>query len=302
MHHLKLSDISLASTRGRHHFRSGVFRTVNNFYQLYWRFVFAAIWPLLCLFVFIAGTSKGIRCFYVSLVMWGYYTFDALPEGITSVIPIFALPLLAVQHTYTTCSLYFQYGFFVMNALTMAVCIDYSKVHERVILYLMHKFGGTPRVVHAVLSTICMLISIRIANAYTVTLLLPLTKKILFIFDEHRAAVYQMKMSSIDFSVQGKKEKPLKLSMAFFYGIIMASGIGGINFVTGSITNMIFRSVYQRRYPYCTIAQTQWYIYTIPITVVSFIVSLFWIQILYLGKFVQICVSVFMCESPCKRV
>lgn len=256
-----------------------------NFFKLYWRYIFAVVYPGLVSLVFILGTDKKIRCLYVELVMYGYWVFDVFPEGITGLIPIILLPVLMIQHTYTTCTIYFQYGFFTMITTFIAICIDYSGIHERLLLFLMVKFGGTPRAVHGVLSLVCAVMSIRMANAYTVQLFVPIIKKILYELDlrEIRESQLKIRFSSIGFKKYKQRTAPVNLSMAFFTGMIHSSTIGGINFITGTLTNIVFKATFQRRYPNCNIPQTPWYCYTMPVSVVSFLASLMWVQILYLG-------------------
>lgn len=240
-----ISATSIPSIRGLREESKHFVRTKRHFLELYWKYVFALAWPLLCAFIFFAGNDRGIRCLFVALVMFGYFLFESLPEGAITLIPIFALPFLTVQTGHTTCSVYFQYGFFVMNAIFISVGLEYSGLHERVILYLLWKSGGSPRAIHLIISTMTMILSVRIANAYTVVLVTPLIEKILFELDTQKVeqSHISIRYSSVNFKRSLKKQTPIHLNMAFFFGIINASTLGGINFVSGknfTITNKFF--------------------------------------------------------------
>lgn len=282
---VQLSEASITTIRERAEGRFFL-KSVRNFFKLYWRYLFGYLWPIFNLWVFAMGTNKKIRCLYILLVMYGYWTFDVLPEGITSLIPIFALPMLMVQHIYTTCTIYFQYGFFVVNAVLLGICLEHTGVFERFTLFVMVKFGGSPRAIHTAISTICALVSIRIANTYSVVLMIPIIDKILEEIDMEKIETsgINLRVSTVNFR-SSDKITPVNLSLAFYTGVIYASDFGGFNFITGSITNFAFTATYQRRYPNCGIPQTPWYMYTIPVAIVAHTLSILWVQILYLGLF-----------------
>lgn len=256
-----------------------------HFLQLYWRYVFGVVWPILLALIFIGGNNVKIRCLYVEMVMWGFWTMHVFPEGITALIPIFALPLLMIQHSYTTCTIYFQYGFLSLNTMLFAICVGYSGVHERLLLSLMCKLGGSPRVIHFILSLFSGIISIRMANAYALHLILPTIRKILQEIDTRKLeeSKVSIRFSQLHIGRRNLGKTPVNLSMAFLCSVVYATTIGGLNFTSGTITNFVFKSSFQRRFPICNIPQTAWYCYTMPISIVSFLVSILWVQILHLG-------------------
>lgn len=255
------------------------------FLKLYWKYLFTVTWPLLTALVFIYDTDIKVRCLYVELIMCGYWVSLCVPDSLTALIPIILLPVLDIQPPWTTCQLYFKYGFFVTSALFAAVVIEYTGIHERIIFYTSFKWGGSPRVTHFILSMVTFSVSVRVANAYAVQMMIPLVDKILEQIDVDfiRASNLRIQLTELRVAETDDKDRPVKLSTAFYCSVMYASIYGGINFVSGTTTNLTFRAIYQQRFPTCAIEQTTWFLYTVPVSLLCFITSFLWVQVEYFG-------------------
>lgn len=274
--------LSISSTASIIVQRNPKLQTFYRFYKLYWKCMFTIIWPLILISVFIISTDIKFRCLYVMLLMYGFWITNCIPEGITSIIPVFALPLLKIQNVHVTCRLYFQYGLYCIIALFIAIVLESSRIPERIVFWLGLKFGGTPRALHAAITLVSFVISIRFVNAYAINIMIPIVTKILISFK-----VDEFKEADVKFAVVKLKhdteERPLNMSMACYCGIIYCAAFGGINFVSGTASNLTFTAVYQCRFPNCRVHQTPWYFYTMPTAIISFVSTTLWLQLIFLG-------------------
>lgn len=263
-------------------------KLVIKILKLYWKYIFTVMWPVFMLPVFaIFGTDVKIRCLYVEVIMYGYWVTACIPEAVTALIPMFMLPLLRIQYSWLTCKMYFKYGFLALSALFLSAVIDNSKIHERVSLYLIWKLGSSSRVIHTVFTTITALISIRVANAYVAQMMVPMITKILKEIDTKliHSTSLRVAMSKIKFNDEENDERPLHLSVALYNGVIFGTIFGGINFTGGSGTNFTYVAIYRIRYPNCIVQQGEWFLYTMPVTTLCFVVTVLWMQVVYLGLF-----------------
>ena len=65
----------------------------------FWRTYVLVLTPLVFLFVPLYDGSDAMRCAYVLIIMAAYWMTEPLPLPVTSLIPMFAFPLLGIMST-----------------------------------------------------------------------------------------------------------------------------------------------------------------------------------------------------------
>jgi len=75
-----------------------------------------------------------------------YWTTEALPISVTSLIPVVLFPLLGVAGTGTVVSAYLrENGMLYLGSVMLATSIEYCNLHRRIALRVLLFFGGGAR-------------------------------------------------------------------------------------------------------------------------------------------------------------
>ena len=85
---------------------------------------------------------KAARCGYMMIIMGLYWMTEAVPLAVTSLIPIFAFPLMGLASTEDVCKNYFTSTIILYMAIfVIAAAVEYSNLHKRIALYIILKIG-----------------------------------------------------------------------------------------------------------------------------------------------------------------
>ncbi|KAB7499348.1 Solute carrier family 13 member 4 [Armadillidium nasatum] len=155
----------------------------------YWRLLTLLLTPVLLLPIpVIYGDSKETRCVYILLMMVIFWVTEALPSHITSLLPLFAFPLLGIMPSKTVCLHFFVDAVVLLvGSLWLSVAMDSSGLNKRIALYILTKIGCGQRLLMATFMAVTTLLSIWVNDTSATAFVIPTLDALL----EEMDTVYQ---------------------------------------------------------------------------------------------------------------
>ncbi len=211
--------------------------------------------PLLGIFFgwLVFGASEDAKIGAMTfIVFWmaTWWIFEVVPMAVTSMIPVFAFPLLGIMSTTATASVYMNDVLFLfVGGFMMSFAMEKWNLHHRIALHIILKVGTDGSKILLGLMLCSFGISMWISNTATVMMLIPTTLAIIY------------KLSEMNASGSEQISKALLLSIAH------GATIGGVATIVGSPTNMIFVGYLQQHYAgEMSVSFMQWFIFALPLS------------------------------------
>ena len=211
-----------------------------------------------------AGLSPtALRMSGLTAMVAIFWLAQTMPLGATSLIPLFALPLMGIMPASKVAPAYgsnvillFMTGFFI------AKTIERWGLHQRISLYIIKFIGtGQKRLILGFMVATAAL-SMWISNTACCLMMLPLAI----------AAIDQFKLIESD-ELQVKN-----FATCLMLGIAYAANIGGLGTPIGSSSNIIFLANFNEFFPNLpSISFLQWVLVSIPLVIVF--LSLTWLYL-----------------------
>uniref|UniRef100_A0A914L8L4 Uncharacterized protein n=1 Tax=Meloidogyne incognita TaxID=6306 RepID=A0A914L8L4_MELIC len=241
----------------------------------------------------IIGTPPA-SCAYVILVMAFFWLTETIPLPVTSLIPIFAYPLLSVESAEQVSSVYLSDSNMIFfGSMVMAVAVESSRLHERVALRTLCFTGANPRFLMLGLQVATAFISLWMSNTSTTTMMLPLVLALIKELDmcerlENNPIPHVASKDSIENVSQVLVLSDSKQQQRIYKGLLLsiayASAIGGIGTLIGTGSNIAmnnhFQSIYGNRNP---VSFFSFICYALPQVIILLIICWIWLQFLFIG-------------------
>ncbi|CAK5119437.1 unnamed protein product [Meloidogyne enterolobii] len=241
----------------------------------------------------IIGTPPA-SCAYVILVMAFFWLTETIPLPVTSLIPIFAYPLLSVESAEQVSSVYLSDSNMIFfGSMVMAVAVESSRLHERVALRTLCFTGANPRFLMLGLQVATAFISLWMSNTSTTTMMLPLVLALIKELDmcerlENNPIPHVASKDSIENVSQVLVLSDSKQQQHIYKGLLLsiayASAIGGIGTLIGTGSNIAmnnhFQSIYGDKNP---VSFFSFICYALPQVIILLIICWIWLQFLFIG-------------------
>uniref|UniRef100_A0A8C6YZJ5 Solute carrier family 13 member 1 n=1 Tax=Nothoprocta perdicaria TaxID=30464 RepID=A0A8C6YZJ5_NOTPE len=251
---------------------------------------------LILLIVYLKIQKKfRIKCAYTLFVVAIFWLTEALPLGVSALIPAFMFPLFGIMSSKQVASAYFKdFHLLLIGVICLAASIEKWKLHKRVALRMVMLVGVNPAWLTLGFMVSCSFLSMWLSNTSAAAMVMPIVEAVAqqiitaeseldgrhmlqFIYSQHSN-------TEILGQQEYREDKYNGIFKAMCLCIAYSATIGGWTTLTGTSTNLIFAEQFNTRYPDCQcINFGSWFVLSIPITVIILLLSWIWLQWLFLG-------------------
>ncbi|KAH9525552.1 hypothetical protein Btru_001683 [Bulinus truncatus] len=136
--------------------------------------------PLILLPLVVTLESPIAKCAYVVILMAVYWTTEALPFGVTALLPVVLFPLFEIVSSNDIASQYMNdINMLFLGGLVMATAIEHWEVHKRVALIVLMGVGHEPRRLILGMMLATWFLSMWISNTATTAMMIPIAEAVL---------------------------------------------------------------------------------------------------------------------------
>ncbi len=201
------------------------------------------------------------------ILVWMAYWWvsEAIPMGVTALLPLVLFPLTGLMNATETAPLYMHHIMFLfIGGFLLAFALEKWNLHRRIALKLILWAGTTPSRMLLGFMASGYFLSMWISNTATVLMLMPATL----------AIAEQLKKGL-------PKEKQRHFKMALLMGIAYGAAIGGTATLVGTPPNLIMKGLYEAHVPGAQIGFLTWFLFAFPISFCFFVVGYLVLSIRY---------------------
>uniref|UniRef100_A0A8C3JC23 Solute carrier family 13 member 1 n=1 Tax=Calidris pygmaea TaxID=425635 RepID=A0A8C3JC23_9CHAR len=287
---------------------------ILSYLLAYRRFLLIVLTPLLLLPLPLIIKTKEAECAYTLFVVAIFWLTEALPLGVSALLPAFMFPLFGIMQSKEVASAYFKdFHLLLIGVICLATSIEKWNFHKRVALRMVMLVGVNPAWLTLGFMVSCAFLSMWLSNTSAAAMVMPIVEAVAqqIIRAETEADALEMSCSNgstnpaLELDEKRREEKRReekrreekrreekrreedKYSGVFkvmCLCVAYSATIGGLTTITGTSTNLIFAEHFNTRYPGCQcINFGSWFILSIPITVIILVLSWVWLQWLFLG-------------------
>jgi sodium-dependent dicarboxylate transporter 2/3/5 len=198
-----------------------------------------------------------------------WWITEALPIGLTSLLPIILFPMLGVLDGKAISNSYINYVIFLfIGGFIMALAIEKWNLHKRIALKILSIMGGSPFMILAGFMFSSAFLSMWMSNTATTMMMMPIAFSVILSLED----------------IHGES-KVKKFSIGLLLSIAYACSIGGIATLVGTPPNLIFVRIFEINFPNAPeISFSQWLTFALPITFIMLIFTLLFLYLIFKPK------------------
>ena len=212
-------------------------------------FILALIYPLAA-----ALPAAAQHMLAIVLLMIAWWISEAIPLGVTALLPLVLYPLLRIMPTSKVAPNYTDHLIFLfLGGFLISIALQEWQLHKRFALFTLAILGNNPRKILWAMMLSSGMISMWLSNTATVLMLLPICL----------ALIHQLQEESDQF-----KDGTFKFAAVLLLAIAYGSSIGGIATPVGTPPNIIFLGIYAKFFPDSpSLSFFQWMLYMTPLSI-----------------------------------
>ena len=214
--------------------------------------------PLLFLAIGLAGLPADLSFearWTLATTAWMalWWVSDAVPMGVTALVPTLVFPLLGILDARETARAYAHpMVFLFLGGFILARAMEVVRLHERIALWIVIRLGGSPARALLGFMVATAALSAWISNTAACVMMIPLVMG---------TAVYL-----------GADDEGRPASLPLLLGVAYAASIGGLTTILGTPTNGILAGIALERYGR-TIGFAEWLAVGLPVAAVLLAVT-----------------------------
>ncbi|TDN98259.1 SLC13 family permease [Sunxiuqinia elliptica] len=200
----------------------------------------------------------------VLIALW--WVTEALPIGVTSLLPILLFPALGILDGKAISNSYINYIIFLyIGGFIMALALEKWNLHKRIALKILSLAGSRPIMILFGFMFAAAFLSMWMSNTATAMMMLPIAFSVITALTE----------------VVGEKHIK-KFRTGLLLSIAYACSIGGIATLVGTPPNLSFVRIFEIIFPSGPeISFGQWAIFAMPLTITMFLLTLLFLFLKY---------------------
>lgn len=216
--------------------------------------------PVIAGLVWFAATSFGLPEKAVPVLSAGawmlvWWIAEAVPLGVTSVLPMVLFPILGISTIAETTAPYgSHYVFLFMGGFLIAIALERWNLHRRFALNILVLAGGKPRRLIGGFMLATAALSMWISNTATTLMMLPIALSVA--------------------SKVNEKEHP-RFAMVLLLGTAYAANIGGIATLVGTPPNVAMAGIMEDQFSF-SMPFLEWMLLAFPFAVLM-LVLVYWL-------------------------
>jgi sodium-dependent dicarboxylate transporter 2/3/5 len=184
----------------------------------------------------------------VGLLMALLWLTEAVPMGMTALLPLIVFPLVGVASAEKIATPYANPAVFLfMGGFLVARTFECCGLHRRIAYVALHHVGTQPRRIVLAVLVVTAFLSMWISNTATTLMMTPIAVAII--------------------GGMGSKDDPgiLRTATATLLAVAYGASLGGIGTPIGTPTNLVFLGAVRELFPHApTITFAQWMLFGVP--------------------------------------
>jgi sodium-dependent dicarboxylate transporter 2/3/5 len=206
--------------------------------------------------------QKNMLSIIFLMAIW--WMTEAIPLGITALIPLVLFPIIGIMKTTAVAPNYMHHLVFLfLGGFLIAIAFQKWNLHRRLALYTLLILGGRPRNIILAFMLSSALLSMWISNSATVILMLPIALAVIKQIEE-----------------TNKNSNLNKFAMVLMLAIAYSCSIGGISTLIGTPPNIVFSGIYEKFFPSSIpLSFFNWMMLILPLSVILF--GIIWYYLSY---------------------
>ena len=203
------------------------------------------------------GNPAVTNTLAVALLMAVWWTTEAVPLAVTSLLPVALFPLLNIMNGKAVSSTYFNYIIFLfIGGFIIALAMERWNLHKRIALKILMHTGVSPAMILMGFMLATAFLSMWISNTATTMMMIPILLSVITTLEENMG-----------------KEHISKFTIGLLLGVAYSASIGGVATLVGSPPNPLFAHIFHMYFPQAPeISFTRWFTFGLPVAVVMFII------------------------------
>jgi solute carrier family 13 (sodium-dependent dicarboxylate transporter), member 2/3/5 len=208
------------------------------------------------------------------LLMALLWLTEALPLGLTALLPLILFPLAGINTMEKTAAPYANSAVFLfLGGFLVAATFERWGLHLRLAYFALHHIGTKPRRVIFAVMLVTAFLSMWISNTATTLMMVPIAVAIV----TGLAGVGRSVTSS------GRPDSAMRTGEAMLLGVCYAASLGGLGTPIGTPTNLIFFGAVRELFPAAkTVSFAQWMVFGIVYLVI--LLPLCWLIVIVTSK------------------
>ena len=204
---------------------------------------------------------------FVGLLMALLWLTEAMPMGMTALIPLIAFPLAGVNTMEKTAQPYANSAVFLfMGGFLVATTFERCGLHRRMAFFALRRIGTEPRRIVFAVILVTAFLSMWISNTATTLMMTPIAVAIVG-----------------GLAAKPGNEAASRAAEATLLGVAYAASLGGIGTPIGTPTNLIFLGAARELFPLeKTVTFAQWMIFGVAYLIV--LVPVCWLIVVITAK------------------